>query len=63
MRRLVRAFGTGRIAAEPEEMQTPRSLKIANRIRVRMDDRISSDRPRPPARDDAGAGAGSTDNS
>ena len=53
----------GRIAAELEEMQTPRSLKIASRIRGRMDDRIPSDRPRPPARDDAGAGAGSTDSS
>ena len=37
----------GRIAAELEEMQTPRSLKIASRIRGRMDDRIPSDRPRP----------------
>ena len=53
----------GRIAAELEEMQTPRSLKIANRIRGRMDDRIRSDRPRPAARDDAGAGAGSADGS
>ena len=53
----------GRIAAELEEMQTPRSLKIANRIRGRMDDRIPSDRPQPPDRNDAGAGAGSTDSS
>ena len=53
----------GRIAAELEEMQTPRSLKIANRIRGRMDDRIPSDRPQPAARDDAGAGAGSADSS
>ena len=53
----------GRIAAELEEMQTPRSLKIASRIRGRMDDGIPSDRPRQPARDDAGAGAGSTESS
>ena len=53
----------GQIAAELEEMQTPRSLKIASRIRGRIDDRISSDRPRPPARVDAGVGAGSTDGS
>ena len=53
----------GRIAAELEEMQTPRSLKIASRIRGRMDDGIPLDRPRQPARDDAGAGAGSTDSS
>ena len=49
------------IAAELEEMQTPRSLKIASRIRGRTDDRIPSDRPRPAGRDDAGADAGSTD--
>ena len=53
----------GRIAAELEEMQTPRSLKIASRIRGRMDDGIPLDRPRQPARDDVGAGAGSTDSS
>ena len=55
----------GRIAAELEEMQTPRSLKIASRIRGRMDGRISSDRPRPQpaARDEGGAGAGSADSS
>ena len=51
----------GRIAMELEHMETPRSLKIANRIRGRMEDRISSDRPRPAGRDDAGADAGSTD--
>ena len=53
----------GRIASELEEMQTPRSLKIANRIRGRMDDRIPSDQPQPPARDDAGADAGTRDSS
>ena len=55
----------GRIASELEEMQTPRSLKIASRIRGRMDGRISSDRPRPQpaARDEGGAGAGSADSS
>ena len=53
----------GRIATELEEMQTPRSLKIAGRIRGHTDDRISSDRPQPAARHDAGAGAGSADSS
>ena len=53
----------GRIAAELEEMRIPRSLKIANRLRGRMDDRIPSDRQQPAARDDAGAGAGSADSS
>ena len=51
----------GRIAAELEEMQTPRSLKIASRIRGRMDDRIPSDRPQPLARNDANTSAGSAE--
>ena len=51
----------GRIAIELEQLETPKSLKISSRIRGRIDDRISSDRPQPLARNDANTSAGSAE--